>query len=143
MVAFKQTRWAALKRFGLVAVIGVAIPALVACGGGSSGSGGGSTASGNRVTMTADKFVPETITVKAGEQIIFENTSSVQHSVTLDKSKVANPNLVELPSGVAPSDSGFLDPKKTYTLTLTVPGTYKYVCVPHEAQGMVGTIIVQ
>ena len=39
-------------------------------------------------------------------------------------------------------DSGLISPGKDYSHTFTVPGTYKYFCIPHEAVGMLGTVIV-
>ena len=47
-----------------------------------------------------------------------------------------------LPAGVEPFDSGAVEEEGTFSHTFTVKGTYKYVCVYHEAMGMVGTVIV-
>lgn len=42
------------------------------------------------------------------------------------------------------SNGGFDFLAGTHTLTLTIPGTYYYVCVPHVASfGMKGRIIVE
>ena len=50
---------------------------------------------------------------------------------------------LRIPDGAAPWDSGFLvKPGATFDVTLTVPGVYDYYCVPHEAAGMVGRIVV-
>jgi plastocyanin len=43
---------------------------------------------------------------------------------------------------VAPFDSGNIEEDGSFSHTFTVKGTYKYVCVMHEAMGMVGTVIV-
>lgn len=40
------------------------------------------------------------------------------------------------------SNGGFDFLLGTHTLTLTIPGTYYYVCVPHASMGMKGRIIV-
>jgi plastocyanin len=50
---------------------------------------------------------------------------------------------LRIPDGATPWDSGFLvKPGATFDVTLTVPGVYDYYCVPHEAAGMVGRIVV-
>lgn len=50
---------------------------------------------------------------------------------------------LRIPHGAAPWDSGFLvKPGATFEVTLTVPGVYDYFCLPHEAAGMVGRIVV-
>jgi plastocyanin len=136
---------ALLKRASGIAALGVAVAALVACGGSTSSGGSGSTSGGgNTVQMTNDnKFNPATLTVAKGTTVTWDNVSAVQHTVTLDPSKVSDKNNVSLPPGAQPSDSGFIDPKKKYELKFDVAGTYKYTCIPHEGQGMHGTITVQ
>jgi plastocyanin len=47
-----------------------------------------------------------------------------------------------LPPNTKEFDSGLISPGKDYSHTFTVPGTYKYFCIPHEAAGMVGTVVV-
>ncbi|HET7621572.1 MAG TPA: plastocyanin/azurin family copper-binding protein [Gemmatimonadaceae bacterium] len=50
---------------------------------------------------------------------------------------------LRIPDGAVPWDSGFLvNPGDHFDVTLTVPGVYDYYCMPHEAAGMVGRIIV-
>jgi plastocyanin len=50
---------------------------------------------------------------------------------------------LRIPERAAPWDSGFLvNPGDHFEVTLTVPGVYDYYCMPHEAAGMVGRIIV-
>ena len=50
---------------------------------------------------------------------------------------------LRIPDGAAPWDSGFLvKPGATFDVTLTIPGVYDYYCMPHEAAGMVGRIVV-
>lgn len=95
------------------------------------------------VQMTdALRFEPQTITVSQGTTVTWRNTSGVAHTVTDDPSKAANAADAQLPSGVQPWDSGNLNAGQTYTHTFDAPGTYKYFCQPHEAAGMVGTVIV-
>ena len=50
---------------------------------------------------------------------------------------------LRIPASAVPWDSGFLvHPGDHFDVTLTVPGVYDYYCMPHEAAGMVGRIIV-
>ena len=47
-----------------------------------------------------------------------------------------------IPEGAECWDSGMLAPGESFEVTLTVEGVYDYYCLPHEALGMVGRIIV-
>jgi plastocyanin len=50
---------------------------------------------------------------------------------------------LRIPSGAQPWDSGYLvNPGEHFDVTLTVEGVYDYFCLPHEAAGMVGRIVV-
>jgi plastocyanin len=50
---------------------------------------------------------------------------------------------LRMPERAQPWDSGFLvNPGHHFDVTFTVPGVYDYYCMPHEAAGMVGRIIV-
>ena len=50
---------------------------------------------------------------------------------------------LRIPEKAAAWDSGFLvNPGDHFDVTLTVPGVYDYYCMPHEAAGMVGRIVV-
>ena len=48
-----------------------------------------------------------------------------------------------LPGGAAAFDSGKVEAGSNWWHTFSVPGTYKYICKPHESKGMLGTIVVQ
>ncbi len=50
---------------------------------------------------------------------------------------------LRIPGTAAAWDSGFLvNPGDHFDVTLTAPGVYDYYCMPHEAAGMVGRIVV-
>jgi plastocyanin len=52
-------------------------------------------------------------------------------------------HALRIPEGATPWDSGFLvHPGAQFAVTLTMPGVYDYYCMPHEAAGMVGRIVV-
>ena len=93
---------------------------------------------GNQLT-----FDPASITIKAGETVEFVNDSPLVHTVTADPAKARNTDNVSLPEGAETFDSGNLASGESFSHTFAEPGTYKYFCIPHEAVGMTGTIIVQ
>lgn len=96
------------------------------------------------VDMTGDlKFVPREVTVSVGDTVKWRNVSGVVHTVTADPQKAANADNVRLPQGAETFDSGTILPGNNYSYTFTVPGRYKYVCLPHEAAGMIGEVVVQ
>ena len=50
---------------------------------------------------------------------------------------------LRIPETAAPWASGYLvHPSDHFDVTLTVPGVYDYYCMPHEAVGMVGRVVV-
>jgi plastocyanin len=96
------------------------------------------------VTMTDEpaRFVPEDLKVKVGTTVEWKNTGATLHSVTADASKAQVPAHVSLPKGAKEFDSGFMPPGATFSQTFTVPGEYKYICIPHEKNGMIGEVEV-
>jgi plastocyanin len=128
-----------------VALAGLGTSALVllsGCGNGpppdqsSGGGGGGSSSSGvalvdtgtpaTKVDQTdALKFAPNTVSVKAGDVVEFDNTGSIAHNVTFDAGAASNGNM----SG---GDKALFK--------FSAAGTYKYQCTLHA--GMTGTVSV-
>jgi len=97
-----------------------------------------------RVTMTNDLgFAPPRITIKAGQTVEWRNDSFLVHTVTADPKLAADQKDVALPAGAKVFNSGSVQPKATFRHTFTVAGTYRYFCIPHEAAGMVGEVIVK
>lgn len=127
-------------------------------GAGGSGSSGGDREAGNaatpggpaattegrsRVSMTRDlRYAPATVRVERGTTVTWENTSALVHTVTADPERAEAASSVALPGGARPFHSGELEPGEAFTHTFDVPGEYVYFCVPHEAAGMIGTIVV-
>ena len=103
------------------------------------------------VDMTADhSFDPGTTTVTSDAGVTFRNDSDESHTVTAYED--------ELPQGADYFSSGdfraedearsnvaegLIQPGEKFNLTLEEPGTYKYFCIPHEDEGMVGTLVVE
>ena len=96
------------------------------------------------IGMTDDlEFNPKTVTIKAGETILWKNNSKLVHTVTFDPSKAIDKSHVKLPANVEPFGSGRISPGNNYSHTFETPGNYKYFCIPHEASGMIGEVIVE
>jgi plastocyanin len=95
-----------------------------------------------KMTDTPARFVPEKVTIKVGDTVEWYNNAASLHSVTTNQSVAQNPKDVSSPPGAKPFDSGFMPPGAKWSYTFTVPGTYKYLCLPHEKDGMVGYVVV-
>jgi plastocyanin len=70
--------------------------------------------------------------------LIHENVHSTAayHPANADHS-------LRIPDGAEPWNSDYMvEPGDHFEATLTVPGIYDYFCLPHEAAGMVGRIVV-
>ena len=101
--------------------------------------------------MTADhSFDPESISVTSDQPVTFTNDSDESHTVTAYED--------ELPQGAEYFSSGdlsgedearsnvaegLIQPGEEFSVTIEEPGTYSYFCIPHEGDGMVGTIVVE
>ena len=102
------------------------------------------TVQGNTVNMSDSlKFDPTDLTISKGETVTWQNTGATVHTATGDPSKASTPADVSVPSGAKVWDSGDVQPGGSFSHTFDTAGTYKYVCVPHESAGMVGTITVK
>jgi len=105
----------------------------------SSGSQTSTSPQLTRITMVSNAgidtslgFSPSVVKVMIGVNNTIEwvNEDSVPHTAT----------STSVPSGASPFDSGELNPGATFTVTLTVPGTYAYHCTYHS--WMIGEIEV-
>jgi copper-containing nitrite reductase len=98
---------------------------------------------GGEVAMGSMSFIPATITINAGEQVVWKNTSTYYHNVVDDPGRAIKRVDVSYPSGATAFGSALLQPGGTFYHTFDKPGTYHYVCVVHETGGMRGTVIVR
>ncbi|HLJ78836.1 MAG TPA: copper-containing nitrite reductase [Acidobacteriaceae bacterium] len=98
---------------------------------------------GGMVTMGSMSFVPATITITAGQQVVWKNGSAYYHNVVDDPQRVLNRVDVSFPSGSIPFGSPLVQPGTSFYHVFDKPGTYHYVCVLHESSGMKGTVIVR
>jgi plastocyanin len=95
-----------------------------------------------KMTDKPPVYVPAKVTIKVGQTVEWVNNAATLHDVNADASSVQNTKDVSIPPGAKPFDSGFMRPGMTFDYTFTVPGTYRYTCVPHEKDGMNGTVVV-
>ncbi len=93
------------------------------------------------------RFDPPQVTIKAGQTITWRNESQMPHTATCDPAQnpveKSHPEYIELPAGAEPWGSEMLQPGDSYSHTFTVPGEYKYICIPHVMSGMRGVITVE
>jgi len=97
-----------------------------------------------------NEFVPERVTIAAGESVVWFNNGDREHTVTAYEDEI--PEDAEFfdagdheSEQAARDDSGtgLLRKGDTYSYTFEVPGVYEYFCIPHERSEMVGTIVVE
>ena len=115
---------------------------------GTSGYGDNGSKGGMREATTVEltsghTFSPREITIRSGETVTWKNTSKDVHTVTADPARASKKEHVSLPVGAKPFHSAEIPPGKTWSMSFSIPGTYKYVCSFHEDHGMLGTIIVK
>ena len=75
-------------------------------------------------------FAPDILRIQPGDTVTFIPTDN-GHNTASKRGMI--------PDGATPWNSP-LD--EEFSITLTVPGIYGYVCIPHYEMGMVGLIIV-
>lgn len=82
----------------------------------------GSSASGDAVSvgMKDIKFVPESVTAKVGQKIVWTNNEAVPHNVTATDG--------------ADFESDTMQENDTFEFTPTEAGTIKYTCTIHSGQ---------
>ncbi|SFG04590.1 Tat (twin-arginine translocation) pathway signal sequence [Halopelagius inordinatus] len=139
------------RREFLVGAGAVGASALAGCSGVSGSNSSGSD--DYDVGMTAVAFTTPELTVSVGDEVVWRNTSSRGHTVTAYEDSI--PEEAEFfASGGFDSEGeardafgnglgGIIDSGSSYSHTFEVPGTYEYVCIPHEQSGMVGTVVVE
>jgi plastocyanin/uncharacterized membrane protein len=95
------------------------------------------------ISLTDDStFKPDAVTVPVGTTVRWSNSSGDTHTVSNDPKSASDPKNVSTPAGVAIFNSGQIRPGGTFEHRFTEPGTYRYVCEPHEEMGMKGLITV-
>lgn len=96
------------------------------------------TPAGKKVSMGNLDYQPETVSVKVGESVIWENGVSITHTVTFDDASMSG------------KSSGSMNKAQKHTVKFDSAGTFAYHCaIPgHASQnngtwtGMVGKVTV-
>ena len=126
------------------------------------------TEAGEKSSWQADRFYPESITINAGDSIVWKHDAGVEpHTVTLTGPDNKVPELALPPAGSPPRlevnpmillpqgpaeydgsayvNSGIIAADipgpKEYKLTFTKPGTYRFFCAIHAGQAPDGSIV--
>jgi plastocyanin len=73
-------------------------------------------------------YAPETVTVKKGARVDFENLDTAPHTATIAE-------------GAMKFDSGTIEKGETKSVSFAKPGTYAYLCLFHPY--MKGTVTVE
>lgn len=84
-----------------------------------------------QVSAVDNEFLPRTITINAGDTVVWTNNGQLPHTVTADDGSF---------------DSGLFFSGQTFSLTFDTPGTFPYHCTLHGAPGgvgMAGVVVVQ
>lgn len=124
----------------------VAATALAGCTAG--GSGGGDY----DVGMSTVDFRPASLTVAVGDTVVWRNTSKQGHTVTAYEDGIPGDadyfatggfdSQSAAENGWTSGTKGRLGSGEEFEHTFEVPGDYGYFCIPHEPEGMVGSITV-
>jgi plastocyanin len=96
-----------------------------------------------KMADTQPFYTPAKAAIKVGDTVRWVNDGETVHSVSTNAANAQNPKDTSMPKGAVAFDSGFIPPGGDYSYTFTVPGTYRYFCLPHEKAGMVGVIVVK
>jgi plastocyanin len=123
--------------------LGVGAAVALAAGPVSSGLAADAPAVVVKMRDMPPSFDPPVVTINAGDTVKWENAGDSVHHATDDHEMAIKSDDVKTPTGALVFDSGFMRPGETFTHTFTTPGVYKYVCVAHEASGMIGEVIVK
>ncbi|MFB6354775.1 MAG: plastocyanin/azurin family copper-binding protein [Halobacteriales archaeon] len=154
----RYDRRGVLKRIGTVASVAVS-GSLAGCGSGGGGNGGdgngggnGGGSSGPTVDMTDELvFDPKSITVSVGDTVTWENVGSIGHTVTAYEDKIPQGADYFASGGFdseqaardAYPDQGNIPAGESYQHTFETAGEFGYFCIPHELNGMTGTVVVE
>ena len=96
------------------------------------------------------RFDPQNLTIKAGDGVKWEMVSGGPHNVAFDPAKVPADVKGQLSANMPNqmselSSPMFMNPGESYTVSFAnvKAGKYDYVCTPHLAMGMTGSITVE
>jgi plastocyanin len=88
-------------------------------------------------------YSPERLTIKEGETIEWQNLGKVSHSATNNPQLADNPEHALSPPGAETFNSGAMLPGGAFRHTFKIPGRYRYFCLSHEKDKMIGEVTVE
>jgi plastocyanin len=88
-------------------------------------------------------YSPEALTIKEGQTIEWKNVGIVSHSATNNPQLADNPEHALAPAGAEIFNSGAVMPGGAFRHTFKVPGRYRYFCLSHEKDKMIGEVTVE
>ncbi|MCA9826096.1 MAG: hypothetical protein KC479_11790 [Dehalococcoidia bacterium] len=101
------------------------------------------------------QFFPPSLTVKEGDSVKFTNNTPVPHTATFNPQLYPGGDPFEVPQsdvsggfdGTGFTNSGIIGKDfpdgTTFEMKFLTAGTYNYICLLHDTQGMVGSITVE
>lgn len=96
------------------------------------------------------RFDPVTITVRVGTTVEWVSRTDDAHSVTAYEDSLPNGAEYFASGGFSNEEGarenvadGLLEEGDRFEVTFETPGTYEYFCIPHESDGMTGTVVVE
>jgi len=104
------------------------------------------------VDMQAVAFEPAELTIQQGETVAWAHAAGEPHSVTAIESEIPEAASYWASGGFESEDAardgwengqGAVQSNQSYVRTFDSTGEHNYVCIPHEAAGMVGTVVVE
>lgn len=102
---------------------------------------------GTAVAMTdARSFEPATLTVSVGDTVTWTNETDESHTVTslsYGRNSFGSGDFDSESQARGSLTQALMAPGAEYSFTFTTAGTYEYICIPHEDQGMKGKIVVE
>lgn len=114
-----STRTAGPARLILAGLLIAAAAAVATCGGARR------PATHTVVIVDATRYAPATLTLEAGDTVVWVNKDIMPHTAT---------------SEAAGFDSGRIDPGQSWSYTVTKAGSFEYICTYHPT--MKGRLLV-
>jgi plastocyanin len=152
--------WNALSMLSRVAAVGLLI-AFAGCTGAASSGGTAPPAAGPQTWVVATgassqsegvqalDYYPNTITIHVGDTVVWNNPTSIPHSISIPQAghtpPPGRPNQAPVGGPVfdntAYISSGFLPARSSYAVTFAATGTFAIFCIVHPPE-MTGTVVV-
>jgi plastocyanin len=139
-----------MRRRAVLAGLSATVTGTLAGCGGVVGSGCGDGS--YDVGMSHSAFEPATVTVEVGDTVRWRNTSQRSHTVTAYGTKLPDDAAFFASGGYDSTEAaregwrnngGAIFSCEDYEHTFETAGEFPYFCIPHEREGMVGSVTVE